>query len=544
MNSGEIVLTFPAACAVCRASIPHGTRVWWDAGTGEVSCVGPHIGAAAVPTMPSGPREPYDEERSRVRDHRLDPAHREADRWSPEPRRDDRRDRYEDRYEDRHRDRYDPRVDVRHDDRHVDRYDDRARYDDRYDDRARYDDRQTDSHDDRSVDRRGARSSAQHDEPYDDRYSDHRGQRTADPYDLREDRYGDPRTDPRRDHRDEPRYDPRSDDRFAPRDDRTARPDVEPDPRPQRRWDPLDIDAPDWWSSFDPQSMAPPADRGERFDGRGPERGAGPRVDPLTVPVVTRPEPVAARPEPAVARPEPVVTRPEPVVTRPEPVVADPIARQDPFPSADSATWAMPPDGGRRRHSGLTTVITPGGIAGLPPAHRRTRLARHRATWDSTSLLHLALGRSGVMLDHRVAPGDARVLDHVVIAQSGVWVVTVKSSRGLVERRAGSTMANTRDRLLVDGRERNRAVRSAHLRTRAVADAVARLGNGWEQVPVRPMLCYVDAEWRPFAQPFEVDGVAVLWPKQLGAFVTTDPVISPRSVEALAAHLDSTLRRP
>jgi hypothetical protein len=233
----------------------------------------------------------------------------------------------------------------------------------------------------------------------------------------------------------------------------------------------------------------------------------------------------------------------EPVLVRPESVEVQQVAPLEAATPMDDASWVMPTNGSRRRHSGLTTVITPGGIAGLPPAHRRTRLTRPRSTWDTTSLLNLALGRSGVLLDHRVAPGDRRPLDHVVIAQSGVWVVTVKSSRGLVERRSGSTMAHTRDRLLIDGRERHRALRSAHLRTRAVADAVAGLGNGWEQVPVRPVLCYVDAEWRPFAQPFEVDGVAVLWPKQLGAVVNTDPVISPRSVDVLAAHLDATLRR-
>jgi hypothetical protein len=277
------------------------------------------------------------------------------------------------------------------------------------------------------------------------------------------------------------------------------------------------------------------------------------RSEPLTAPFGTRSEPVVtARPTPVDPHPEPVVApgpdpvitpAPEPVAPRPDPVAPVPVEQRTAPTVPHDGSWATTAAGPRRRHSGLTTVITPGGIAGLPPAHRRTRLTRPRSTWDTTSLLNLALGRSGVMLDHRVAAGDGRLLDHVVVAQSGVWVVTVKSSRGLVERRAGSAMANTRDRLLVDGRERHRALRSAHLRTRAVADAVARLGNGWEQVPVRPVLCYVDAEWRPFAQPFEVEGVTVVWPKQFGSVVNVEPVISPRSVEALAAHLDTTLRR-
>jgi hypothetical protein len=436
MNSGEIVLTFPAACAVCRASIPHGVRVWWDAVSGDVSCVGSHIGATSAPLMPTGPREPYDQERSPSQDRRPELGRRESDRWAPDPRRDDR-------YDPRHDDRYDPRHDGRHD----------SRFDDRRD--PRYDDR---LYDDRSDQRVPGR--------FDERDHDSRASGT------------DSGRDSQRPH----------------------------------RWDPLDIDAADWWSSFDPGSMAP----GDRVDER--------RVEPLLAPTAVRPEPVTA--------------------PLPESAVVEQVERLSAVAPMDDASWTTPVDASRRRHSGLTAAITPGGIAGLPPAHRRTRLTRPRSAWDSMSLLNLALGRSGVMLDRRVAPGDGRPLDHVVIAQSGVWVVTVKSSRGLVERRAGSTMANTRDRLLVDGRERHRALRSAHLRARAVSDTVARLGNGWEQVPVRPVLCYVDAEWRPFAQPFEVDGVFVLWPKQFGAVVNVDPVISPRSVEALATHLDTALRRP
>jgi hypothetical protein len=481
MNSGEIVLTFPAACAVCRAPIPHGMRVWWDAGTGEVSCVGPHIAASPAPSAAGG-HPLYDEERS-AHDRRPVPSHRADDRDAQ---------------------RYDERYDPRHDRRDAPRYDDR--YDDRYD--PREDPRIGERYDDRR----------------DDRYDPRRSDRRRDSYD---DRRHDPRYDPRYDDRYDDRHDDRYDDRHP------TRPVV--DTPQQRRWDPLDIDAPDWWSAFDPRSMAP----GGSLDDRRPEPLRAPFDRPAEPMVAAPPDTLAPRPDPMIARgPDPVVV---PVIAPgPEPAITE---QRDTLTTSDTASWAIPPAGARRRHSGLTTVITPGGIAGLPPAHRRTRLARPRSSWDTTSVLNLALGRTGVMLDHRIAPGDDRPLDHVVVAQSGVWVVTVKSSRGLVERRVGSTMANTRDRLLVDGRERHRALRSAHLRTRAVADAVARLGNGWEQVPVHPVLCYVDAEWRPFAQPFEVDGVTVVWPKQFGSVVNVEPVISPRSVEALATHLDAALRR-
>ncbi|MGI8806579.1 MAG: hypothetical protein ACR2KK_01750, partial [Acidimicrobiales bacterium] len=41
------------------------------------------------------------------------------------------------------------------------------------------------------------------------------------------------------------------------------------------------------------------------------------------------------------------------------------------------------------------------------------------------------------------------------------------------------------------------------------------LGDDWADVPVRPGLCFVDAEWGLFAKPFELDGVLVTWAKAL-----------------------------
>lgn len=381
MTSGEIVLTFSATCALCRAPIPLGTRVWWDAGTSDITCIGQHIGAAQPQETPRV--SVYDQERAAP-----------STSWPT--------------------------------------------------------------------------------------------QSTA--------------------------------------------PTV---PTARKPWDALDVNDPDWWSSFEyvpetPAAPEPPAPA-------APEPPAAPAVSPEPVYRPWTPDPV----EPPVPVPTPPVA--------PAPLPSSPPAPPATFVARDVApAWGAPLPPTRRtgrRHSGLTTLVTPHGIAGLPAAHRRTTMRQpSRFDWDPSTSLNLGIGRSLFVLDHRSIPGFDRTVDHVIVAQTGTWVITVKHSRGLVEKRAGGTITHPRDRLLVEGHERTRALRSALVRSDAVAATIAQMGPGWDKVPVIPVLCFVDAEWRPFAQAFEVDGVVVVWPKQLGALVLGEAVIAPRSVDALAAHLDSRLR--
>ena len=390
MTSGEIVLTFPATCSVCRASIPLGTRVWWDARTSDISCVGTHLNAASGSSL----------------DPRRDAV---ATGWPP-------------------------------------------------------------------VETAATRPSL-----YDQDLV------TAE----------------------------------------SARSGV------GRRWDPLDVDAPGWWDRFEmtrsngTSATTPPSSWSAGTNGHRPVAVDGflhdtaPFASVETITTMTAPT-VTAPPAPAVPAAAPSVVEP-PISPPPAP---PPVERTE-----------------RRHPSAWTTVPGTAAVAGMPPARRRTNVTRPtRLPWQPASVLHLGLGRSTSSLDRRRAPGLDRAIDHVVIAESGVWVVTVKHSRGLVERRAGGTMTQTRDRLLVGGHERMRAVRSALAKGDAVASVVGRMGGGWERVPVRPVLCFVEAEWRPFAQPLEVEGVVVVWPKQLGSMILGEPVIAPRSVDALSAHLDAHLR--
>lgn len=400
MNSGEIVLTFPATCVGCRAPIPYGVRVWWDAGTGEISCVGQHVAAAPVaPAAPTAPVDPYATP-ARVYDQ---------DRTPP----------------------------------------------------------------------------------------------VAAPAGA------------------------------APPASAPVPPTVAATPSTGRRWDPLAVDDPNWWDSFD--QYTPTATSSNGTNG---SHALAAHAEPRPATVVTALEPTPAPSDVPAPEHEPVVSADLVAPPAPRPVVEPTLPPVEPYVEP-RIERIEPPQPARSPRRGFTTSLTPAGIAGLPAAHRRTRLPRPRTSWGPSSMLHLGLGRSVAVLDDRAIVG--RHIDHVVVAQSGVWVITIKQSRGLVEKRAGGTLVHPRDRLLVDGRERTRALRSALITGGEITSIVNRMGDGWDKVPVRPVLCFVDAEWRPLAQPFEVDGVTVVWPKQLGALVNAHPLIASRSVDVLAAHLDAHL---
>ena len=74
-------------------------------------------------------------------------------------------------------------------------------------------------------------------------------------------------------------------------------------------------------------------------------------------------------------------------------------------------------------------------------------------------------------------------------------------------------------------------------------DAVrTALGVDWADVPVRPVLCFVDTDWRWFASPFELDGVLVTWPRALRELLVRPGPTDPATVESISSWLDERLR--
>ncbi|MFN3257896.1 MAG: nuclease-related domain-containing protein [Ilumatobacter sp.] len=126
-------------------------------------------------------------------------------------------------------------------------------------------------------------------------------------------------------------------------------------------------------------------------------------------------------------------------------------------------------------------------------------------------------------------------IDHVVIAPSAIWVIDAKNYSGKVERRLH---AGTK-RLYVNNRNQTQLVAKMRWQVDAVAKHLAPMG--FSSMPVRPVICFTNAEWALLAKPIEIDDVLVTWPRALVAAINDPGGIEADAARAIAVELSSRL---
>ena len=146
-------------------------------------------------------------------------------------------------------------------------------------------------------------------------------------------------------------------------------------------------------------------------------------------------------------------------------------------------------------------------------------------------LTRLVGGRS-VLLHDRKVPRTRGNIDHIVVAASGVWVIDTKHYDGRVEQRDVGRWFKTDHRLYVGGRDRTKAADGLAWQVDAVRDALSP-----QEVPVHAALCFIDADWKLFAKPFQQGVVWVTWPKKLGELVAAPGPLTCAAVRDVAARL-------
>lgn len=186
-----------------------------------------------------------------------------------------------------------------------------------------------------------------------------------------------------------------------------------------------------------------------------------------------------------------------------------------------------------------------GGVLGRAVAGMRVDGAPRQATtaWaagaDGERMVGARLDaladRGVVTLHDRRIPGSRANIDHVAIAPGAVWVIDAKRYRG---KRPGLVFEGSvlgfggRGRLVVGGRRQDRLVDGIVGQVERIRSLVP------DGVPVRGMLCFVDADWPLLGGSFSVDGIRVLWPrrmaKEIGA--SREPVVD---VDATARSIAS-----
>ena len=117
-----------------------------------------------------------------------------------------------------------------------------------------------------------------------------------------------------------------------------------------------------------------------------------------------------------------------------------------------------------------------------------------------------------VLHDRRI-PRTTANIDHLVVCSAGVFVIDAKryvDCRPELRVEGGLIRART-ESLFVGGRDKTKLVDGMHRQLDLVRAALA----DHAEVPLRGVLCFVDADWPLIGGDFTVRDVAVVWPKKL-----------------------------
>ncbi|HXY44987.1 MAG TPA: nuclease-related domain-containing protein [Acidimicrobiales bacterium] len=150
--------------------------------------------------------------------------------------------------------------------------------------------------------------------------------------------------------------------------------------------------------------------------------------------------------------------------------------------------------------------------------------------------LQRVLGERAVLLHDRKVPKTRGNIDHLAIAASGVWVIDAKNYEGKVERRDVGGWFSTDFRLYVGGRNRTRLVEGLDWQIRAVESAVRDAG-----VSVNAALCFTDATWKLFAEPFQIGEIWVTWANCLAELIAAPGPLERSDVVRIATELSEAL---
>ena len=180
------------------------------------------------------------------------------------------------------------------------------------------------------------------------------------------------------------------------------------------------------------------------------------------------------------------------------------------------------------------------GMNGRNSSAQSTRVSPNGLTVGGLSEhLHKTLHGKAVVLDDRRVPGAKAVLNHIVVAPSGVWVVEAKDLDGRVERRDVGGWFKVDERLFVSGKDRSHLVDGLDRHVIGVENLLAQAGL--TSVPVHAALCFVNAEWGWFAKPFSLSGVWVAWPEKLTELVLEWRAIPDTEFDTLARAVAARL---
>ena len=110
------------------------------------------------------------------------------------------------------------------------------------------------------------------------------------------------------------------------------------------------------------------------------------------------------------------------------------------------------------------------------------------------------------VLHDRKIPKSTANIDHILVADKGVFVIDAKFYEGLVEIRDVGGFFTKEEILYVAGRKQSNLVAGVNKQVGIVSKA---LEGVFAEVPVKGMLAFIYASWPMFFKPKEIDGVLI-----------------------------------
>jgi hypothetical protein len=150
------------------------------------------------------------------------------------------------------------------------------------------------------------------------------------------------------------------------------------------------------------------------------------------------------------------------------------------------------------------------------------------------------LADQGVLLlhDRRIPPSRANI-DHIAISPAGVFVIDAKRYKGRPHLRVqGGLLRPRTETLMVGSRDCTKLVTGVTKQVDLVRAAIT--AGDHADVPIRGMLCFVQADWPLIGGSFTTGGIDVLWPTKATEKITAAGPLSDDQVIALHRQLAHT----
>jgi hypothetical protein len=148
---------------------------------------------------------------------------------------------------------------------------------------------------------------------------------------------------------------------------------------------------------------------------------------------------------------------------------------------------------------------------------------------------------SVIILHDRHIPGSRANIDHIAITRSGIFAIDAKNYAGKVQRIDKGGWFSTDLRLFVGRRDCTKLVTAMSKQMEALRRALNEAMIEEFELTITPVLCFVAAEWKLFARPFQVGGVWVEWPSSLSKRLTADGPLPSEHVRLLAKRIAAAL---